>query len=41
MSCGLFMAFYTIDSSTTDLMKRDLDARREARSADASSACSA
>jgi GPH family glycoside/pentoside/hexuronide:cation symporter len=40
MSCGLFMAFYTIDSSTTDLMKRDLDARREARSADASSACS-
>ena len=30
MSCALFMAFYSIDSRTTDLMKRDLDARRQA-----------
>ncbi len=28
MSCALFMFFYTIDSQTTDLMKKDLDARR-------------
>jgi GPH family glycoside/pentoside/hexuronide:cation symporter len=28
MSCAIFMFFYTIDSKTTDLMKRDLDARR-------------
>lgn len=28
MSCALFMIFYTIDSKTTDLMKRDLDTRR-------------
>ena len=28
MSCAVFMFFYTIDSKTTDLMKRDLDARR-------------
>ena len=28
MSCAVFMFFYTIDSRTTDLMKRDLDARR-------------
>ncbi len=30
MSCALFMIFYTIDSMTTDRMKADLDARREA-----------
>ena len=30
MSCAVFMAFYNIDSRTTDLMKRDLDARRRA-----------
>jgi len=29
MSCAVFMFFYTIDSKTTDRMKRDLDARRE------------
>lgn len=29
MSCALFMLFYNIDSKTTDLMKKDLDARRE------------
>lgn len=28
MSCALFMIFYKIDIETTDLMKRDLDARR-------------
>jgi glycoside/pentoside/hexuronide:cation symporter, GPH family len=28
MSCAGFMFFYTIDVKTTDLMKRDLDARR-------------
>ena len=28
MSCAVFMIFYTIDSKTTDLMKKDLDARR-------------
>ena len=28
MSCALFMIFYNIDSKTTDLMKKDLDARR-------------
>ena len=28
MSCAVFMFFYTIDSRTTDLMKRDLDDRR-------------
>lgn len=28
MSCALFMVFYKIDIETTDLMKRDLDARR-------------
>ena len=28
MSCAIFMFFYTIDSKTTDLMKKDLDARR-------------
>jgi GPH family glycoside/pentoside/hexuronide:cation symporter len=28
MSCALFMFFYTIDSTTIDLMKGDLDARR-------------
>ena len=28
MSCAVFMFFYTIDSKTTDLMKKDLDARR-------------
>jgi GPH family glycoside/pentoside/hexuronide:cation symporter len=28
MSCALFMLFYKIDSKTTDLMKRDLDAKR-------------
>jgi len=28
MSCALFMIFYKIDTETTDLMKRDLDARR-------------
>jgi len=28
MSCAVFMLFYTIDAKTTDLMKRDLDARR-------------
>jgi len=28
MSCALFMIFYKIDSKTTDLMKKDLDARR-------------
>ena len=29
MSCALFMLFYNIDSKTTDLMKKDLEARRE------------
>ncbi len=29
MSCAGFMFFYTIDSKTTDRMKRELDARRE------------
>lgn len=29
MSCAVFMAFYNIDAQTTDLMKRDLDARRQ------------
>jgi GPH family glycoside/pentoside/hexuronide:cation symporter len=29
MSCALFMIFYNLDSRTTDLMKTDLDARRE------------
>ncbi len=29
MSCALFMIFYNIDSTTTDLMKKDLEARRE------------
>ncbi|HTY85934.1 MAG TPA: MFS transporter [Candidatus Acidoferrum sp.] len=29
MSCALFMIFYNIDARTTDLMKKDLDARRE------------
>ena len=29
MSCALFMIFYNLDSRTTDLMKKDLDARRE------------
>ena len=29
MSCALFMIFYNLDSHTTDLMKKDLDARRE------------
>ena len=29
MSCAVFMFFYTIDSKTTDLMKKELDARRE------------
>jgi GPH family glycoside/pentoside/hexuronide:cation symporter len=28
MSCAVFMFFYTIDSKTTDLMKRELDTRR-------------
>lgn len=28
MSCALFMLFYKIDSKTTDMMKRDLDAKR-------------
>ncbi|MEI7675882.1 MAG: MFS transporter [Bacteroidales bacterium] len=28
MSCALFMIFYKIDSKTTDMMKRDLDAKR-------------
>ena len=28
MSCAVFMFFYSIDSKTTDLMKRDLDTRR-------------
>ncbi|MEI8084591.1 MAG: MFS transporter [Paludibacter sp.] len=28
MSCALFMIFYKIDSKTTDLMKKDLDAKR-------------
>jgi GPH family glycoside/pentoside/hexuronide:cation symporter len=28
MSCALFMIFYKIDSKTTDLMKKELDARR-------------
>ena len=32
MSCALFMFFYNIDSRTTDLMKKDLDARRETES---------
>lgn len=30
MSCALFMIFYKIDSKTTDLMKKELDARRMA-----------
>jgi GPH family glycoside/pentoside/hexuronide:cation symporter len=29
MSCAVFMIFYNIDSRTSDLMKRDLEARRE------------
>jgi GPH family glycoside/pentoside/hexuronide:cation symporter len=29
MSCALFMIFYNLDSQTTDLMKKELDARRE------------
>lgn len=29
MSCALFMIFYKIDSNTTDLMKKELDKRRE------------
>lgn len=29
MSCALFMIFYKIDTKTTTLMKKDLDARRE------------
>jgi len=29
MSCALFMVFYNLDSWTTDLMKKELDARRE------------
>jgi GPH family glycoside/pentoside/hexuronide:cation symporter len=29
MSCALFMIFYNLDSRTTNLMKKDLDARRE------------
>ena len=29
MSCAAFMAFYNIDRNTTDLMKKELDARRE------------
>jgi glycoside/pentoside/hexuronide:cation symporter, GPH family len=29
MSCALFMIFYKIDSQTTTLMKKDLEARRE------------
>jgi GPH family glycoside/pentoside/hexuronide:cation symporter len=29
MSCAAFMFFYNIDSKTTDLMKKDLDVRRE------------
>ena len=28
MSCAIFMIFYKIDSRTTDLMKKDLDAKR-------------
>lgn len=28
MSCALFMIFYKIDSDTTDLMKKELDAKR-------------
>ena len=28
MSCAAFMIFYNLDSQTTDLMKKDLDARR-------------
>jgi len=28
MSCALFMIFYKIDTKTTTLMKKDLDARR-------------
>lgn len=28
MSCALFMIFYKIDSKTTDMMKKDLDAKR-------------
>jgi GPH family glycoside/pentoside/hexuronide:cation symporter len=28
MSCAVFMIFYNLDSRTTDLMKKDLDARR-------------
>ena len=34
MSCAVFMIFYTIDSQTTDLMKKDLDARSESRPPD-------
>jgi GPH family glycoside/pentoside/hexuronide:cation symporter len=30
MSCALFMIFYAIDAGTTDRIKADLDARREA-----------
>jgi GPH family glycoside/pentoside/hexuronide:cation symporter len=28
MSCALFMIFYKIDARTTDIMKKELDARR-------------
>jgi GPH family glycoside/pentoside/hexuronide:cation symporter len=33
MSCGIFMFFYTINSTTTDQMKQDLDARRAQQAA--------
>ena len=32
MSCALFMAFYKIDAKTTEVIKRDLDAKRAAES---------
>jgi glycoside/pentoside/hexuronide:cation symporter, GPH family len=33
MSCAVFMIFYNLDRQTTDLMKKDLDARRQRQSA--------
>ncbi|MBN1790498.1 MAG: MFS transporter [Bacteroidales bacterium] len=33
MSCAIFMYFYNIDASTTDLIKKELDARRDKENA--------
>jgi len=34
MSCAIFMYFYNIDARTTDLIKKELDARREKESSE-------